>query len=229
MLAQRGPVGIQPAEIDHVADSCRSRRTNKTLRVRAVASGEPSAAAHGVDQVEDGVNPDERSRIRSLVIEVEAPIFDALQPIERLGVTAKATDDVAGFYEAWDKCASDKARGAGDGDGSGSIARCLRIRHPGGTALIRRIGCSGGISRSAVSVGNSVICRVVAPRTLIPRKVNHRLRLAYPGHLVQSPSSKVPFGDHWLAPSKGSRGCAQLTAQFGGHGTALQMSAETAD
>jgi hypothetical protein len=44
-------------------------------------------------------------------------------------VTAKATDDVAGFYESWDKRASDKARGAGDGDRSGSIARYVRIRH----------------------------------------------------------------------------------------------------
>ena len=145
MLAQRGPLRIQPAEIDHVADTSRSRRTDKTLCVRAVASGEPSAAAHGMDQVEDRVDPDERCRVRSFVIEVEAPIFDALQTIERLGVTAKATDDVAGFHEAWDKLTSDKACGAGDADGSGSIA--LRIRHPGEPALIRRVGCSAAINR----------------------------------------------------------------------------------
>jgi hypothetical protein len=120
-----------------VADASRSRRTNKTVRVRAVAIGELSAAAHGMDQVEDRVDPYERCRIRSFVIEIEPPIFDALQTIERLGVTAKASDDVAGFYKAWDKRASDKARGAGDSDGSGSIAQSLRIRHHRETASRR--------------------------------------------------------------------------------------------
>jgi hypothetical protein len=105
-------------------------------------------------------------------------------------VTAKATDGVAGFHKAWDKRPSDKARGAGDGDGSGSVARCLRIRHPGGTALTGWIVCSGGISRSEVSVGNSIICRVTAPRTLIPRK---------PNSLTQSGTPELdPSGSEWI-------------------------------